>query len=115
MSNDILIGIGSRNGTEPEVETLSGTDLTVNVGTLVDSYKYVIHHTNNKMLMYRHGELWRDETGDSVILGLVTALAERDDRIHRAVNCLVCAAISPMDEIIENTMNILGGDDATSE
>ena len=111
MTPSILVGIGALTAATPEVSTATydmPSPLT-DLSNWSRAYKYVIHHADNKMLMYRHGELWRDETGDSVIAGLVTALAERDDRITQATNCLVCAAIAPMEEIIDNTLEILGG------
>lgn len=33
--------------------------------------------------------------------------AELKDRIERAENCLVCAAIAPLDEVVQSTMDIL--------
>ena len=109
MTESILVGIGALTPAAPEVSTATYSPSLPDIGDWLGGYKYVIHHIDNKMLMYRYGELWRDETGDSVILGLVTALAEREQRIAYATNCLVCAAIAPMDEIIDNTLEILGG------
>lgn len=48
-----------------------------------------------------------DHCPDLVLSSSAERLEELEDRINRAVNCLVCSSIGDTDEIIDNTLSIL--------
>jgi len=67
----------------------------------------VIQNRNGALRALRYGEEWRDCLGDGLVLGLAQEVAELRQKIEEAKNCLVCAAIAPAIEVVENTLEIL--------
>ena len=75
-----------------------------------NQFKYALEiDSQYRISVRRHGEMWRDLTGDKFTYILVASILEQDKMIRAAQSCLVCAAISPLDEVISNTYEILGG------
>ena len=72
-----------------------------------EKYTIIYNDDGSKMMGYRNGTVWRELTGDNLILGLVAKIEELENRIELATNCLVCAAIGDAFEVCENTLEIL--------
>lgn len=69
----------------------------------------VVQDHKGALRALRYGEEWRDCVGDGLILGLAQEVEELRQKIEEAKNCLVCAAIAPALEVVENTLEILNG------
>lgn len=70
--------------------------------------KYTFKQTaNGATEALRHGEPWRDCTGDGLILALAQEVEHLRETIQAAKNCLVCSCIADPFEVCENTLTIL--------
>ena len=65
----------------------------------LDDGKYKIHHTNDKIEIYRNGELWRNETGDGLFLAMVQKL-EIQNELLTTISNSNCRVSEFYDEII---------------
>lgn len=75
----------------------------------LDNGKYIwaFDEKAARLTCLRHGEPWRDETGDGAVLALLMRACELEDIVKRAANCLVCVAIADPVEVVQNSIEIL--------
>lgn len=46
----------------------------------LENGKYTVQEDNGKITVLRHGEVWRDETGDSLILALIQRIQTLEEK-----------------------------------
>lgn len=50
--------------------------------------KYQYHFDGGKQTITRHGEAWRDETGDSVLLAMAQRIQELEEELDEVITAL---------------------------
>lgn len=57
----------------------------------LDNGKYEIIMKDNQILATRHGEWWRDLTGDNLIYFMMCHIADLEDALSRVEDMLPCS------------------------
>lgn len=72
-------------------------------------YTWAFDEKVGRLTCLRHGEPWRDATGDWAVLSLLMRACTLEDVVKKAGNCLVCGAIADADpvEVVQNSIEIL--------
>ena len=68
-----------------------------------DNGKYtVVFPPNGGLHALRHGEAWRDLTGDGMVLAMLQEVQRLRAIVNEVHNWIVCSAIAPPDDMAQN-------------
>ncbi|QYN79835.1 hypothetical protein [Kosakonia phage Kc283] len=87
--------------------------------TIVKVGEYEVSHTNGThFVARRNGQLWRDLTGDNLVLALVSRIEQLEQLFTNPTPDMVQAGLAEVQRMLDewdNHGNIMHGDDATTD